>query len=416
MASNLAISGVLSSVLAICMNDAKTPRSDVYANSWPAIDQAIKQFEKDVKAETIKLRFDAEDMAHFTKTQAQWNAEHQDEDGDVIPRPNYDPPGVFPNDTAVQNVWHNNNNQFGSFSQIPNSMAQKMRAAMGPALYNQYLSSTEFNTDDDFEYANIKAFLRDKFHVKMRPQLLKEGSKLVQAKMGSTDDIYKHNLKFDAAVRAYDVLRGEQQSNADQCLTYRSTLSGNQLALSVLANVYDGGIYRDTNNLDYTDIARHTVVSMQKCLQVQMTTRTQVSAPFAATVDASSQDAIIAAVTAKVTASVVKAMSQHFPAHIAGSGKISGGGGRQGANGPRGIPPVMVPLKNGTVYCQWCGYYVPGKIYTYKKHPNAHTGSHCPNLSDPAWVATTKPTAQQKSATSHCDCNGMWTGHQAAQA
>ena len=402
--ASLANLTVLASVLAICLNAEQTPRSALYATSWSQIRKAMDQFERDVQIEILRLNFDNEDWQHFTQTKKEWDATHRDEDGDVIPRPAYDAPGVFPADSAAQRVWDVNNQQHAAFRQIPNLMAQSLRLAMGPVIHRQYQSSP-FNLRDGFEYANMKAFLHDKFHVKMKQQLLKDGMKAVNAKMGAMDSMYDHNLRFNAAVEDHDEIRGEQQSRADRCITYRNTLSNNPLAQAILTQTYFGGIFRAADGSDYTDPSTHTVESMQQCLQLHINNHTQVSAPFAAAVD-SNHDALVAAITAQVTANLTKQMRLPPPA--------SGGG--QHVRGPKGTPPAPAPMKPGTVYCQWCGYYAPGKTYAYKTHPTPHTGATCPNLNNAAWRTINKPTAQQKAATSHCDCNGMWTGEQAARA
>ena len=398
---------VLAAVIALCLNAEKEPRSPLFTNSWQTIRQALDQFEADVKIEALPFGFDDEDHDHFTFTQAAWFAAHVDEEGDPMPRPQYDAPGVFPAETAAQNVWNKNANQYYAFMNYPPKMAQKLQEAMGPVIYQQFLSST-FNVADGFKYANMKSFITDKFNVQMRPQLLVQGLKNVNQKMGATITVYDHYLAHRHAVAEYDFLRGEVQSPADQVNTYKATLSNNPLALAIIANTYQGGVWRNEAGEDYTDPSTHTVQSMQACLQRHMTNRTTVSAPFAAAaVDNSSTDAMVAA----ITANVVKALGGHFPPR--GSGRGSGS-----TTAPRidPTPPAMVPLKNGTLYCQWCGYFAPGKTYGFKKHPTPHNGANCPNLTDAAWRAAAKPTAQQKAATTHCDCKGKWTGFLSAQA
>ena len=106
---------VLAAVIALCLNAEKEPRSPLFTNSWQTIRQALDQFEADVKIEALPFGFDDEDHDHFTFTQAAWFAAHVDEEGDPMPRPQYDAPGVFPAETAAQNVWNKNANQYYAF-------------------------------------------------------------------------------------------------------------------------------------------------------------------------------------------------------------------------------------------------------------------------------------------------------------
>lgn len=332
---------------------------------------------------------------------------HTDAHGMLLARPI--PPAVepMPAAAAAQAVWTNNKIIRKAMQTVPLLLEQAVKAYMG-VIYTKEWRNSPFNVvGANSQYPHMKRFLRWKFGDQLKPTALAAGKKNLNAKLPPGGDIFAHNSAHRASERAYTSLRGAPQAPPDQYDTYSGTLSSNPQAMHILNHVYQGGIHREGDHT-FVDPNERTVESAMRALELHYPAIMATSTPFAAGVTVTTDES--AAYAAGLAAGIAKSNTSQRPQRSARNPPAAA------PAVPRPVPPT-VPYKAGTVYCYWCGYYVPGSTYYWRKHSVAHTSATCPCLADAAWVAKHHPTAAQKAAGNHnVVAGGKYSGEENARA
>lgn len=396
-------------------------KSSAYYTTNPVdIAKHLQRFEYNLTNEyclNLKPRFGLS----LTQTDKQYENDplHHAADGTLLPRPTPPHKTDIPAVSSAQAKWKLRNHQRTTMILLPGQMAQALEGAMGTTLTTEYENS-EFHVGPGISaYAQMKQFLVYKFGYQLKHLALATAQAGVRTKLSPGGDIFAHNNQHRHQVRCLTSLRREPQSRLDAFETFVTTLSPHAQAMQTLHQTYYMGVYQEVVNgrpQTFIDPDDRTVESLMRCLELHVRT-TSTSAPFAAsatTVNPYTMDPMAAYAAGLAAASAAVNPSTMDPATAYAAG-LAAGAAQGKAQRPRRNaaahplpaaapaaraaptvpvpPPPTVPYKPGTLYCYWCGYSVPGRIYHYRAHPPPHTGATCP--------CATNPTAAQRAAINH---------------